>query len=511
MPDDSIDRLAAALIQLENARIVHRLPDLDPAYDFNHALTQETAYESLLVKRRREVHRRVAEAYRHLYADRLDEFAAVLAAHYAEAGEDARTVEYATRAGALAAQISAYTEARTYLATALDALSRLPDTEPNRRARVDTILKQIEVAWGIDSAEQNLARLSQAETLAMTFPEREGTRLARIHYWIGRVYSYQNEHRQAARYYEQVIAAARESGDDELMGLAAALGGRAFFLQGYFGKAVPLLEQAVPHLERIANWQEWVLAKVSLAISLAAQGHYREGRRHGDEAVEKALELNDQTSIASARGMTARVEFMAGDLERMLDEVRVVEQEAQGANPLVHYMIMGFKAWGQARLGRLDAARATMAAADAIASRFGTRLIFADWFAAARAEIEFGGGAYEQARQLAEQAVAEAEATGGIFSQGIAERVWGQALAAATPPDYRAADTHLHRSAGLFEEGEAIIEAARTQLAWGQVLLSGGQAPAARAHLQQAAHVFRAAGLTRELGQAERLIESAVG
>jgi tetratricopeptide (TPR) repeat protein len=274
--------------------------------------------------------------------------------------------------------------------------------------------------------------------------------LARVHYWIGRVYSYRNEHRRAALYYEQVLAAAHESDDQELYGLASALGGRTFFLQGEFGKAVLLLEQAIPVLAQIGNWPEWILTKVSLGIALAGQGHYQEGRTQGEEALEKALELNDRTSIVSARGMTARVEFMAGDLQRMLDETRVVVNEAEGSNPLVHYMVLGFQAWAEGRLGMHETARATMAA----------------------------------------------------------QRVWGQALAIVNGPDDAQAEAHLQKSLMLFEEGEAVIEAARTHFAWGKVLRARGDTEAAREHLEQAGAQFQASGLTGELEQTKRLIDS---
>src|SRR5712692_5136526 len=98
-------KLETQITQLENAQLVRRTDDPEPAYLFKHTLTQETAYESMLLKKHREIHLRVARAYEELYADRLDEYAAVLAQHYAETGDDAKTLEYATRAGDAAALI----------------------------------------------------------------------------------------------------------------------------------------------------------------------------------------------------------------------------------------------------------------------------------------------------------------------------------------------------------------------------------------------------------------------
>lgn len=500
--------LASQLAQLENAQLVRRVPEEVSAYVFKHALTQESAYNVLLVKNRREIHRRVAEAVERIYPDRLNEYAALLATHYAEAGDDARTAIYAIRAGEGAAKISAYHEANVHFAAALEALSRLPDTDQNRRMRIETTIKQVNVAWGIDPAERNLERLFQVEALAKSFAEADPQSLASIHYWIARVYSYLNEHRLAAAYNEQVLAAAHASRDMALAGLAASLQGRTFFLQGYFGKAVTLLEQAIPYLERIENWYEWVLAKVSLAISLAAQGHYQEGRTQGEEAVQKALALNDQSSIASARGMTARVEFMAGDLERMIDETQIVEKEVEGINPLVHYMVLGFQAWAEGRLGKIETARAHMAGANAVAAQVGPRLIFADWFIAAHAEIELNAGQTQDALHLAKEAVEAAEAAGGIFSAGIAQRVWGQALAGVNLSEPDQAEAHLETSVRLLEEGEAVIEVARTRIAWGKVLLLSGDTSAAVAQFERAAAQFETAGLFRELTEARQVIDS---
>lgn len=501
-------KVESQLARLESAELLRRLDDSDLSYWFKHVLTQDAAYNSLLHKTRREIHRAVAEAYEKLYPDHPDEFAALLAQHYAEAGDDAKTSQYAIRAGDVAARKSANTEARANYEMALHALAQLPDSEDLQRARVDTLLKQVNAAWGVDTADQNLARLFDAESLARTLPEQDRLRLARVRYWIGRVYQYNNDHRKAAQYYEQALTAARQSEDEELLALASALGARTYHLQGYFGKAVPLFQQAIPYLARIGNWPDWVLAKTMLAISLGAQGKYHEGRMHGDEVVAKALMLDDRQSLAIARLMAARVELMAGDLQRFLNEIRDEMKVLEAINPLTFYMALGFQAWAHARLGRSEAARARMAAADAVAAQFGTRLIFADWFMAIRAEIELTADNVEQAIQLAEEAVVEAQAAGSVFGEGIAQRAWGQALAARNPPEYTQAIAHLEKSLKRFEEGDAVIEAARTHLAWGKILRERGEWQSAREHFDKAAAQFEASGLVRELTEARELIES---
>ncbi len=116
--------LTALLTRLETAQLVRRAADEEIAYLFKHALTQEAAYGSLLHQHRREIHRRVAETYERFYPDRLDEFAALLAQHYAEAGDDAKTLDYSIRAGDVAARVYAHAEAIAQYTRALQTAVR---------------------------------------------------------------------------------------------------------------------------------------------------------------------------------------------------------------------------------------------------------------------------------------------------------------------------------------------------------------------------------------------------
>ncbi len=117
--------LDAQLAQLETADLVRRAIGTEFSFQFRHTLTQETIYQSLLRAKRREMHAHTARAYEMLYPDRLDEFAALLAMHYAQAGDDAKTLEYATRAGDAAARLYANAEAFDFYSRAVEVAKRV--------------------------------------------------------------------------------------------------------------------------------------------------------------------------------------------------------------------------------------------------------------------------------------------------------------------------------------------------------------------------------------------------
>ena len=79
--------LAAALATLQDAEFVHLLsPYPRPEYAFKHPLTREVAYQSQLVEPRSRTHARAAAALERLRAERLGEYAALIAHHWEASG-----------------------------------------------------------------------------------------------------------------------------------------------------------------------------------------------------------------------------------------------------------------------------------------------------------------------------------------------------------------------------------------------------------------------------------------
>lgn len=108
------------LIQLESAQLVRRLTEEEGTFTFKHTLTQEVAYGSLLLKKRSEIHRHVAQSLEGAFSSRLDEFAAVLARHYDLAGDNAKAFEYSVVAGDAAMRLYAHAEAISHYSRALE-------------------------------------------------------------------------------------------------------------------------------------------------------------------------------------------------------------------------------------------------------------------------------------------------------------------------------------------------------------------------------------------------------
>jgi len=94
------ERIDAEISRLQELEFVYRkeiAPEL--SYLFKHYLTQQATYESILIQRRKELHRKIGAAIEKEHKEGLERYYAVLAQHYEKAGDYQLAFEYYRRAG----------------------------------------------------------------------------------------------------------------------------------------------------------------------------------------------------------------------------------------------------------------------------------------------------------------------------------------------------------------------------------------------------------------------------
>jgi class 3 adenylate cyclase len=99
------EELQRELTNLRLGEFIYEQPALaDVEYAFKHALTQEVAYNSVLVEPRRMLHERTGEGIEELFSGQLDDHLAELAHHFSHSSNVEKAVDYLDRAGAQALQ-----------------------------------------------------------------------------------------------------------------------------------------------------------------------------------------------------------------------------------------------------------------------------------------------------------------------------------------------------------------------------------------------------------------------
>ena len=310
------------LTQLEAAQLLRILADADKAYLFRHTLVQETAYGSLLVKNRREVHRQVARCHEQLFADRLEEYAALLAHHYGEAGDSEATLKYAIMAGDVAFERNANTEAIEHYSSALRILTRpselLTTTDISarlihlytRRGRALELSGHYEDALAcyaemLDTARSRGDRaLELAALIAQTTARSTPTRLQDL--TLAQELS--AEALVLARALDDPAAEAKILWNRSLMG----------YFMGQPGQAVADGEQAIAIARRLGLREQLAYALHDIARSYVALGQLERGRSALEEAETLWRELGNKQLLADCLNGAVEIYAMEGDYERCL-------------------------------------------------------------------------------------------------------------------------------------------------------------------------------------------------
>ncbi len=131
--------LRAHVTELLSAEII--LPVGEPGsgeYRFKHALIQDTAYDSMLKSRRREVHEHIATTLEAFVAQGSDVAPATVARHWEGAGRGESAAPWLNRAAQRGMERGAHTEAMATLAHALEVLAALPASSARDRVELET-------------------------------------------------------------------------------------------------------------------------------------------------------------------------------------------------------------------------------------------------------------------------------------------------------------------------------------------------------------------------------------
>jgi class 3 adenylate cyclase len=145
------ERLLRAVAETENLETELRgLRELEFVYEkeivpellylFKHYLTQEAAYNSILIQRRKELHKQIAAAMEIAYKESLDRYYSVVAQHYERGGEYQRAYEYYRLAGEKVQGIQSDAAAVELYERGESARRMLHEDRPALRNKLRTIL-----------------------------------------------------------------------------------------------------------------------------------------------------------------------------------------------------------------------------------------------------------------------------------------------------------------------------------------------------------------------------------
>jgi len=369
MPAEELDRI---LNDLQLGEFIYEQPAVgNTEYTFKHALTQEVAYNSVLIEKRRQLHERIGGAIESLYADSLDDHLSELAHHFARSADSDRAARFLTAAGKQSLARYAYAEAQTRLREGLQHLAKLPASAQRDIRELELTASLADSMWasvGLQAPE-TIEVLQHAAILA----EKTGNlaelikllNLRRVQLLLS------GEFADAAALANRVMMLAEREGSP--VSLVDAYHGmlQARFYEGDLAGTE----------EQFANWRKYQDARASSAISATARaivianaalcawmmGRIGLARDRIAEAVTSAAASKDPFALMIAKWLEALIRHNLREPEGALaaasQSIALSEQNAF-ANVS---SIMSLKAWAVAQLG--NSAEALAIARDELEER----------------------------------------------------------------------------------------------------------------------------------------------
>ena len=234
----SLNRLAEAdLLFVEGA-------PPEAHYRFKHALIQDAAYESLLKRRRQELHARIAASIEARFPQLVEAQPELVARHFGEAALAEKAIPYWLRAGHLAAARSANMEAIAHLRSGLECVQALVPGASRSSFELSLQLAlggPLIATRGFASSEAEAAYL-RAEELSREL-QSEPDLFAALR-GLGYVYQVRANLDRATSLVEEVVALAKRSADPELLAEADQFAGVISFHLGQFQSSRDRLEKS---------------------------------------------------------------------------------------------------------------------------------------------------------------------------------------------------------------------------------------------------------------------------
>ena len=436
---DAIDQLIAADLVIDAAPTERR----EGRYRFKHAVTQEVAYNTLLVRRRVELHRTVAEAMERVFGDQVREFLPALAHHYLLGEVPDRAAGYAWRAAQRALSIHAHVEVIRFAEQALElfeqlgevdraveslyliarirrfrgendaalaayerALSILEQRAPDERERIASVLAHMAelctrwdakhpdldglIARGLELVGEERSRERVLLLAAKAFMPRRSPRATEAD-WEG-----------ALRIAAEALAIAEELGGFREVSLCLDAVGYAYRELGRFRDAYAVNQRRLPLAESLQDNDELIDAHNMCAGAAIVLDDLEDALEHATRAKHLALSTEKpRLGIASVQ-FEATADLLAGRFQAALDSVasRTQVQPARTDKSVIDLIPIGIAA--AAALGSEDemalhdeltqaeAAPHTIAAADLFAAIWGQRRSESAYHAARSAGVPRG-------------------------------------------------------------------------------------------------------------------------
>jgi len=286
--------------------------DFEPGYAFQHVVTQQVTYDTLLFEQRRALHRNVAKWLEESFESDLSLHYPLLVFHWNRAGRGARELRYCRLAGQQAAKKYANAEAAMYFSRALTLLDELGEPKDSQ-SRFGILSNRVKALAFLGSVAEERADLESLLTMASQAGDlkRRGEVLVEWADHHNRCGQFEHALDSGSRALESFHDAKSPEGEARaLMTL-----GKTFEEQGEFAKAREHAERALEAFKQLGDGGGQAASTKSLGIIHARLGELQQAMDRFNQARDLYRMIGDRKGEADLLGNLGALSYYLGDYE----------------------------------------------------------------------------------------------------------------------------------------------------------------------------------------------------
>jgi tetratricopeptide (TPR) repeat protein len=487
------EELKSYLLNLQGLEFIYEkslFPELE--YVFKHALTQEVAYNSLLQKRRKEIHQKIGKAIESLYAERLEEFYEMLAYHYSYSNS----------------------EAFRFCKEAINVLTRMPETDENKREQIEVRLLMAGPMTFLNLPEGSFENLREGERLSKELVDEKS--LAHFLSLIGQYYALKGgDLLLSIQYSEDAFKEAEKINDIDLMAPVGADLVMLYFWMGEYVKVTDIASKVIALLEKSQRQADFFGRPYNVYSFLHAEhatcswrlGNFKEGEALFEKGLDFALKIKDIFSLAVSELHHGFDFDFKGDAKAAIEHLQNSIRYCEEGNLVIilgpAWIALGWAYW---LLGELETARKHME--KGLKIKIDTGIHFdLGFFYGCSVLVYMDLGDLKKAHRRAEEALEIAQKNHEKTGEGLAWIVLGRVLAKVDQSQDDKAEEFVLKGIKVYEELKMKHFYAYGYLFLGELYTDKGQKDKALETLSTAEKLFQEMGMDYWLAKTHEIQE----
>jgi tetratricopeptide (TPR) repeat protein len=490
------DDLKSSLLTLQELELIYEkaiFPELE--FIFKHALTREVAYNSQLIKKRKETHGQVAHAIEEIYADRLEEFYEMLAYHYSLSDNSRKACSYLKLSGKKAERNYANWEAVRFYREALEILKGQQEDENLRREKLEVLFRLFGLMNFFGYPEGSLQYLQEAERIALELGDQK--KLSWTYTSLTYYHTMKGNMRLSLDYSEKSFHLAEQLGDIKTM---VAIGHVLCTANWNFGDLPSCAEIGLKTIKSMEdNGMKSVFSGgLTLytaccsfcGLSIGWMGRLEESRQVLGKGLANAIDLDDKYGIGLAENMYTCLSSVEGDGKSVIDHGhKGLKKFEEAGVEMVKGFITNLTGKGYSHLGDHRKAREYALRGLELQKSIGLDFMTC-WCYWHTANVYFLLGDLEEARECNREALRISRESSTKICEAVSLILLGSLMEKQDPSQLAEAKENLCKGISILEEKHAPLWSAFGYLHLGEFLADTGRNEEAREKLNKALSIY---------------------